>query len=78
VTFGDPQPTLFHDPRTLERRASRYDGPLFPPVYMHAKCVVVDRRRVLVGSANFARRAQALNIEVGWRRAIASGFVVKM
>jgi len=32
---------------------------------VHAKCVVVDQRRVLVTSANFSTAAQERNIEVG-------------
>jgi phosphatidylserine/phosphatidylglycerophosphate/cardiolipin synthase-like enzyme len=32
---------------------------------VHAKCVVVDARRLLVTSANFSAAAQARNIEVG-------------
>lgn len=90
-TFGDPEPALFHDPRTLERRPSGAGRELFPPVSMHAKCVVVDRRRALVGSANFTERARSRNIEVGalledeafaeallfqWRAVMAQGFVV--
>lgn len=90
-TFGAPQPALFHDPRTLVRKASHYGGEMFPPVSMHAKCVVVDRRYVLVGSANFTRRGHATNIEVGallddvgfadgllfqWRAVMGHGFVV--
>jgi hypothetical protein len=50
-------PRLFHDPRSLltgEQRAS-----------LHAKCVVVDRSRALVTSANFTDAAQKRNIEAG-------------
>lgn len=32
---------------------------------MHAKCVVVDDRWALVGSANFTDRGQTRNVEVG-------------
>jgi len=32
---------------------------------LHAKCVVVDERWSLVGSANFTQRAQTRNLEVG-------------
>ena len=38
---------------------------LFPVFHMHAKCVVVDARRVLVTSANFSYTAQEKNVEVG-------------
>lgn len=32
---------------------------------MHAKCVVVDGRRVFVSSANFTEAAQERNVEIG-------------
>jgi len=32
---------------------------------LHAKCVVVDARITLIGSANFTDRGQTRNIEVG-------------
>ena len=32
---------------------------------MHAKCVVVDDREVLITSANFTGRAQHANVELG-------------
>jgi hypothetical protein len=50
-------PRLFYDPRSLlggDQRAS-----------LHAKCVVVDRTRALVTSANFTDAAQRRNIEAG-------------
>ena len=50
-------PRLFYDPRSLltgDQRAS-----------LHAKCVVVDRSRALVTSANFTDAAQKRNIEAG-------------
>ncbi|MFM7076953.1 MAG: DISARM system phospholipase D-like protein DrmC [Planctomycetaceae bacterium] len=50
-------PRLFFDPRSLlvgDKRAS-----------LHAKCVVVDRSRALVTSANFTEAAQRRNIEAG-------------
>lgn len=51
-------------------------GPPWPEVYgfvppaevyasLHAKCVVVDHRLVLVTSANFTERGQERNVEVG-------------
>ncbi|MCA9619779.1 MAG: DISARM system phospholipase D-like protein DrmC [Myxococcales bacterium] len=54
--FEGPKPTLFYDPRTLKKG-----------VYasMHAKVVVVDEQRVLIGSANFTQRGQRRNIEAG-------------
>lgn len=52
------RPAVYYDPRT----ASGNDG---AHASMHAKCVVVDERWALVGSANFTDRAQTRNIEVG-------------
>ncbi len=51
-------------------------GPPWPEVFgfvprpgvlasLHAKCVVIDHRRVLVTSANFTERGQERNVEVG-------------
>jgi hypothetical protein len=54
--FGPPFPDLYLDPRALEQG---------PPCSMHAKMVVVDRRFVLVGSANLTDRGQTRNIELG-------------
>lgn len=88
--FREPIPSLYYDPRTLTREPSHYDGPMFAPNSMHAKCVIADRRWVLTGSANFTERAHARNIEVGillddeevaeallfqWRRVMSGGFV---
>jgi len=53
----DRLPRLFYDPRSLligDGRAS-----------LHAKCVVVDRARAFVTSANFTDAAQRRNIEAG-------------
>jgi phosphatidylserine/phosphatidylglycerophosphate/cardiolipin synthase-like enzyme len=54
--FGEPMPKFYYDPRTLD-----------PSVYasMHAKTLVVDEERVLIGSANFTNRGQTRNIEAG-------------
>jgi PLD-like domain len=54
--FGPPFPDLYFDPRALESTL---------PCSMHAKMVVVDRRFVLVGSANLTDRGQTRNIELG-------------
>ena len=53
---GKTKPTVYYDPRTCS-----------PQHYasMHAKCVVVDRERALISSANFTNRGQTRNIEVG-------------
>lgn len=53
-TFGPPVPALYYDPRTVTSWTT-----------LHAKCVVVDERRALITSANFTKRAQTKNIEVG-------------
>jgi len=50
-------PDLFYDPRSLETGDARAS--------LHAKCVIVDRSRALVTSANFTDAAQRKNIEVG-------------
>lgn len=55
---GARPPTVFYDPRALEREAKRR-------AVLHAKCVVVDRRFALVTSANFTPNAQLRNIELG-------------
>jgi phosphatidylserine/phosphatidylglycerophosphate/cardiolipin synthase-like enzyme len=54
--FGDPTPLLYYDPRTVALRSS---------INLHAKCVVVDQRWALVGSANFTHNAHVRNIEAG-------------
>ena len=54
-----PRPELFFDPRTVSsHRTGEYAS-------LHAKCVVVDAQRTLIGSANFTSRAQTRNVEVG-------------
>jgi len=50
-------PVLFYDPRSLETGDARAS--------LHAKCVIVDRARALVTSANFTDAAQRKNVEVG-------------
>lgn len=54
--FDVGNPRFFYD--------SRYINPT-EFFSMHAKCVVIDRRHTLVGSANFTDRGQSRNIEVG-------------
>ncbi len=57
--WPSPRPELFYDPRTVSaHRTGEY-------VSLHAKCVVVDAERTLIGSANFTSRAQTRNIEAG-------------
>ena len=36
-----------------------------PWASLHAKCVVVDERLTLIGSANFTQRGQERNVEAG-------------
>jgi phosphatidylserine/phosphatidylglycerophosphate/cardiolipin synthase-like enzyme len=55
---GARLPTVFHDPRALAPTSG-------PRACLHAKCVIVDERRVLVTSANFTEAAHARNIEAG-------------
>jgi phosphatidylserine/phosphatidylglycerophosphate/cardiolipin synthase-like enzyme len=54
--FEGPQPAIFYDPRTLQKKSY---------ASMHAKVVVVDETHVLIGSANFTERGQQRNIEAG-------------
>ena len=58
-SFGPPWPELYFDPRTAESHS------VGQGVSMHAKCVVVDECKVLVGSANFTQRGQERNYELG-------------
>jgi phosphatidylserine/phosphatidylglycerophosphate/cardiolipin synthase-like enzyme len=53
----EARPDVYYDPRTAVR------GP--PWVSLHAKCVVVDQRFTLIGSANFTTRGQERNVEAG-------------
>ena len=55
---GSPLPALFYDPRSLAMSADKRTS-------LHAKCVVVDTRKVFVSSANFTEAAYKRNIEVG-------------
>ncbi len=53
-----PLPEVFFDPRALETESKSRAS-------MHAKVVVVDRRKLFVTSANFTEAAQQRNIELG-------------
>jgi phosphatidylserine/phosphatidylglycerophosphate/cardiolipin synthase-like enzyme len=53
-----PLPDLHYFPQSLEDSAEKRAA-------LHAKCVIVDGRRVFVSSANFTEAAQERNIEVG-------------
>lgn len=54
--WQDVRPRLYYDARSDAGDTSST---------MHAKCVVVDEREVLITSANFTGRAQRHNIELG-------------
>lgn len=54
----DKLPNLYYDPRSLATDMNRRSS-------LHAKCVVVDRSRSFVTSANFTEAAQKRNIETG-------------
>lgn len=54
--WRDVAPRLYYDARADAADASST---------MHAKCIVVDDREVLITSANFTGRAQHANIELG-------------
>ena len=54
--FGNPRPTVYYDPRTVEPGSVSS---------LHAKCVVVDSRWSLISSANFTDRGLSRNIEAG-------------
>jgi phosphatidylserine/phosphatidylglycerophosphate/cardiolipin synthase-like enzyme len=53
---GGPTPAIYFDPRTVAP-GSR--------INLHAKCVIVDGRHVLIGSANFTHNAHVRSIELG-------------
>jgi phosphatidylserine/phosphatidylglycerophosphate/cardiolipin synthase-like enzyme len=55
---GPRLPDLFYDPRSVA------DGEIHR-ASLHAKCVVVDGARALIGSANLTEAAQQRNIEIG-------------
>jgi phosphatidylserine/phosphatidylglycerophosphate/cardiolipin synthase-like enzyme len=49
-------PDFFYDPRTVAPDSVES---------LHAKCVIVDERLTLIGSANFTDRGRTRNIEIG-------------
>jgi len=53
---GEPVPAIYYDPRTVAPGSK---------INLHAKCVIVDARYVLIGSANFTHNAHARSIELG-------------
>jgi hypothetical protein len=55
---GDRVPEIYYDPRALEPDLRRR-------AILHAKCIVVDRARAFLSSANFTEAAQWRNIELG-------------
>ena len=64
---GPRMPALFYDPRSL----ASDEG---PRASLHAKCVVIDGVRALIGSANLTEAAQQRNIEIG---VVVSGAIVE-
>lgn len=54
----EPLPELYFDPRALE-----FDSKI--RASLHAKVVSIDRRKLLITSANFTEAAQQKNIELG-------------
>jgi phosphatidylserine/phosphatidylglycerophosphate/cardiolipin synthase-like enzyme len=54
----DPTPELYFDPRALESETKTRAS-------LHAKVVSIDRRKLLITSANFTEAAQQKNIELG-------------
>lgn len=55
---GPRLPEIFYDPRSLVEAETKRAS-------LHAKGVVIDGERTLIGSANFTEAAQLRNIEVG-------------
>jgi phosphatidylserine/phosphatidylglycerophosphate/cardiolipin synthase-like enzyme len=55
---NDRSPEIYYDPRALEEDYRTR-------AVLHAKCIVVDDRRVFVTSANLTTAAQEKNIEAG-------------
>ena len=55
---GVRTPVVFYDPRTLDASAGQ-------PVFLHAKCIVVDDAVALVTSANLTAAAMDRNVELG-------------
>ncbi len=53
-----PAPELYFDPRALEADSKSRAS-------LHAKIVVIDRRKLLLTSANFTEAAQQKNVELG-------------
>lgn len=54
----EPRPEIYFDPRALQAEAKQRAS-------LHAKAVVVDRRQLLLTSANFTEAAHQRNIEMG-------------
>jgi phosphatidylserine/phosphatidylglycerophosphate/cardiolipin synthase-like enzyme len=55
---GERLPEVFYDPRSIADQTEKR-------AVLHAKAVVVDRRKTLLTSANFTEAAHARNIEAG-------------
>jgi len=55
---GEKLPEVYYDPRSLELEQKKKAS-------LHAKCVVVDKKKTFISSANFTEAAQERNVEVG-------------
>lgn len=53
-----PMPEIYFDPRALQTETRAHAS-------MHAKMVAIDRRKILITSANFTEAAQQRNVELG-------------
>src|SRR5208282_5523032 len=51
-------PELYYDPRSLSENPQQRSS-------LHAKCVIADRARAIITSANFTEAAWLRNIELG-------------
>jgi phosphatidylserine/phosphatidylglycerophosphate/cardiolipin synthase-like enzyme len=61
---GDTAPLAAAEGYLFTASAAPFEANVFHPS-MHAKVVVADRRRLLIGSANFTASARFRNVEIG-------------
>lgn len=55
---GSNLPDVYYDPRTFDTEGFKRSS-------MHAKCIIVDSKKMLITSANFTQAAHNRNIEAG-------------
>jgi len=55
---GTKLPEIYYDPRTIDLESEQKSS-------MHAKCIIVDSKKMLITSANFTQAAHQRNIEAG-------------